>query len=119
MKYLIVSNEYSSRVILGKEKDLINILDTHITSVKRIKRAIDTAYQEYLYSSRRPASDFGITKTLEANERIAKVHSIYESAVDNLTNSYELFNYDMYLLEAITPEEFLNAQNKLDLLIDN
>ena len=119
MKYLLISNEYSSRVIIGEEEDLLKILDLHTETISKIKKAIDAAYQEYIYESRRPASDFGITKTIEATERVTQVSNIYKSTVSTLTDSYALYNCDIYLQEAISSEEFLNAENKLDLLIDN
>ena len=119
MKYLLISNEYSSRVIIGEEEDLLKILDLHTETISKIKKAIDAAYQEYIYESRRPASDFGITKTLEAQKRVEKLNDTYRSTTRNLINSYELYECNMQMQEATSPEGCLNAENKLDLLIDN
>ncbi len=114
MKYLLISNEYSSRVIIGEEEDLLKILDLHTETISKIKKAIDAAYQEYIYESRRPASDFGITKTLEAQKRVEKLNDTYRSTTRNLINSYELYECNMQMQEAISPEGFLNAENKLE-----
>ena len=40
MKYLLISNEYSSRVIIGEEEDLLKILDLHTETISKIKKAI-------------------------------------------------------------------------------
>ena len=119
MKYLIIGNEHSSRVIIDSEENLLKLLKTHESIVKDIKSKIDVAYQEYLYESRRPASDFGITKTKEARERLTNVSDKFDGIFNELIKSYDLYSYDLSLQEAITAEEFLNTENKLDLLIDN